>query len=261
MTGPGTNSYLVGAGNDWSIIDPGPVDDRHMKALLAAAGGKVRQILVTHTHEDHSPGAAPLKSAAAAPLLGQTTSHRHWQDPTFTPDRELHHGDCVTAGGGATLRVIHTPGHASNHLCLLLEEERILFTGDHIMQGTTPVIDPPDGDMTAYIRSLESLLREPLDYLAPGHGTLMPDPQPVIQTLIKHRLWRQAKVLSSLSHQHPADLPTLVRRAYDDVSSQLHALAERSLLAHLLKLEAEDRARQTPDGWTSVDTATPGRKT
>ncbi len=104
MTGPGTNSYLVGAHNDWSIIDPGPVDDRHMQALLAAAGGKVRQILVTHTHEDHSPGATPLKSAAAAPLLGQTTSHRHWQDPTFSPDRELHHGDRVIAGGGATLR-------------------------------------------------------------------------------------------------------------------------------------------------------------
>ena len=260
MTGPGTNSYLVGAGSDWSVIDPGPADDRHMSALIAAASGNVRQILVTHTHEDHSPGAAPLKSATGAPLLGRTTAHRHWQDPTFAPDRELHHDDRVTVGGGATLRVIHTPGHASNHLCLLLEEERILFTGDHIMQGTTPVIDPPDGDMAAYIRSLESLLREPLDHLAPGHGTLMPDPQSVIRTLIKHRLWREAKVLASLPRQHPEDLPTLVRRAYDDVSLQLHALAERSLLAHLLKLEADGRARRSAEGWTSADVSSAERK-
>jgi len=259
MTGPGTNSYLVGAGGDWAVIDPGPVDDRHVSALIGAASGKVRQILVTHTHVDHSPGATPLKAATGAPLLGQTTAHPHWQDPTFAPDRELRHDDRVTAASGATLRVIHTPGHASNHLCFLLEEEGILFTGDHIMQGTTPVIDPPDGDMTAYIHSLESLLREPLEYLAPGHGTLMPDPESIIRTLIKHRLWREAKVLASLPTQ-PEDLPTLVRRAYEDVSVQLHALAQRSLLAHLLKLEAEGRARRSAEAWMSVDPAAAIRK-
>ena len=259
MTGPGTNSYLVGAGSDWAVIDPGPVDDRHVSALIGAASGKVRQILVTHTHVDHSPGATPLKAATGAPLLGQTTAHPHWQDPTFAPDRELRHDDRVTATSGATLRVIHTPGHASNHLCFLLEEEGILFTGDHIMQGTTPVIDPPDGDMTAYIHSLESLLHEPLEYLAPGHGTLMPDPESIIRTLIKHRLWREAKVLASLPTQ-PEDLPTLVRRAYEDVSVQLHALAQRSLLAHLLKLEAEGRARRSAEAWMSVDPAAAIRK-
>jgi glyoxylase-like metal-dependent hydrolase (beta-lactamase superfamily II) len=260
MTGPGTNSYLVGAGGDWAVIDPGPADERHTNALIAAASGKVRHILVTHTHEDHSPGAAPLKSATGAPLLGQTTTHRHWQDPTFAPDRVLRHADRVTAAAGATLRVIHTPGHASNHLCLLLEEEGILFTGDHIMEGTTPVIDPPDGDMIAYLRSLDSLLREPLDYLAPGHGTLMPDPQSIIRTLIKHRLWREAKVLASLPSQHPENLSTLVKRAYEDVSVQLHALAERSLLAHLLKLESEGRARRSAEAWMRVDIADANRK-
>ena len=252
MTGPGTNSYLIGSGEQWGVIDPGPADARHIQALTDAAPGAIRYIMVTHTHRDHSPGAVPLKSATGALLLGRTTSHPHWQDPTFVPDRELHHDDRVTLAPGATVRVIHTPGHASNHLCFLLEEERILFTGDHIIQGSTVVIDPPDGDMAAYIASLESLLREPVDYLAPGHGTLIPDPRAAIQGLIQHRLRREAKVLAALPRQRPADLAALVRRVYDDVSPQLHALAERSLLAHLLKLEADGRARRGADGWRSA---------
>lgn len=249
MTGPGTNSYLVGAGEQWAVIDPGPADDRHVRALLDAAPGPIRYILVTHTHQDHSPGAVPLRSATGALLLGRTTSHRHWQDETFAPDRELRHDDRLTLASGATLRVIHTPGHASNHLCFALEEERVLFTGDHIIQGSTVVIDPPDGDMAAYIRSLESLLREPLDHLAPGHGTLIPDPHAAIQALIQHRLRRETKVLAALRRQKPAPLTSLVKSVYDDVSPQLHPLAERSLLAHLLKLEAEGRARREGDGW------------
>jgi glyoxylase-like metal-dependent hydrolase (beta-lactamase superfamily II) len=249
MTGPGTNSYLVGCGDAWAVIDPGPADEAHIETLLDAAPGPIRFILVTHTHEDHSPGATPLKSATAALLLGRTTTHRHWQDPSFTPDRELRHDDRLTVAAGATLRVIHTPGHASNHLCFLLQEERILFTGDHIIQGSTVVIDPPDGDMAAYIRSLEALLREPLDHLAPGHGTLMPNPHVAIEELIRHRLRREAKVLALLPHRRPTDLSALVERVYDDVSPQLHPLAQRSLLAHLLKLEAEGRARRSDDGW------------
>ncbi len=252
MTGPGTNSYLVGAGDQWAIIDPGPADDRHIQALLAAAPSPFRYILVTHTHPDHSPGATPLKAATGALLLGRTTSHPHWQDTAFAPDRELQHGDRLTLAVDATLRVIHTPGHASNHLCFLLEEERILFTGDHIIQGSTVVIDPPDGDMAAYIRSLEYLLGEPLAYLAPGHGTLMPEPHVAIQGLIRHRLRREAKVLASLAREHPADLPTLVKRVYNDVPSELHPLATRSLLAHLIKLEAESRAVRIADSWTAL---------
>ena len=249
MTGPGTNSYLVGAGNDWAVIDPGPADNRHIEALVDAAPGPIRYILVTHTHEDHSPGAAALKSATGAILLGRTASHRRLQDSTFHPDRELRHDEHLALAPGTTLRVVHTPGHASNHLCYLLEEERILFTGDHIIQGSTVVIDPPDGDMAAYLRSLDSLLREDLDALAPGHGTLIPTPHTAIESLIRHRQRRESKVLASLPHDHPADLPTLVQRVYDDVPSQLHALAERSLLAHLLKLESESRARRIADSW------------
>ncbi|MGH7226261.1 MAG: MBL fold metallo-hydrolase, partial [Gemmataceae bacterium] len=159
-----------------------------------------------------------------------------------------------------TLRIIHTPGHASNHLCFLLEEEHILFTGDHIIQGSTVVIDPPDGDMTAYIGSLESLLREPLDYLAPGHGTLIPEPHAAIQSLIQHRLRREAKVLAALPQEHPADVPTLVRSVYDDVSTRLHSLAERSLLAHLLKLEREGRAGRVAGGWIVTAAGTHSRR-
>jgi len=255
MTGPGTNSYLVGAGDEWAVVDPGPANDLHIQALLNAAPGPIRYILVTHTHEDHSPGAAPLKAATGALRLGRTTPHRHWQDPTFTPDRELRHDDRLTLAAGATLRVIHTPGHASNHLCFLLEEERILFTGDHIIQGSTVVIDPPDGDMAAYIASLESLLREPLDHLAPGHGTLILHPHAAIRSLIQHRLRRESKVLSALPRHLPADLATLVRSVYDDVPPQLHPVAERSLLAHLIKLEAEARARRVADSWMAPKAA------
>src|SRR5579883_233995 len=249
MTGPGTNSYLVGAGEQWAVVDPGPADDRHIRALIDAAPGPIRYILVTHTHQDHSPGALPLKSATGATLLGRTTPHHHWQDPTFAPDRELRHADRITLSDSATLRVIHTPGHASNHLCFLLEEERILFTGDHIIQGSTVVIDPPDGDMAAYIGSLESLVREPLDHLAPGHGTLIAEPSAAIQALIRHRLRREAKVLASLSHRSFTELSGLVKSVYADVPPQLHPLAQRSLLAHLLKLEAEGRARRSADRW------------
>lgn len=249
MTGPGTNSYLVGADAAWTVIDPGPADERHVQTLIEAAPGGIRYILVTHTHEDHSPGATALKSATGALLLGQTTPHRHSQDPTFAPDRELHHGDQLRLSAGATVRVVHTPGHAGNHLCFLLEEERILFTGDHIIQGSTVVIDPPDGDMAAYLDSLESLLGERLEYLAPGHGTLIPQPHSAIRALIQHRRNREAKVLAALPRANPADLSSLVSRVYEDVPPQLHALAERSLLAHLLKLEAEGRATRVADSW------------
>ena len=249
MTGPGTNSYLIEAGGQCVVVDPGPADDGHIRALIDAAPAPIRYILVTHTHQDHSPGAIPLKSATGALLLGRTTPHRHWQDTSFAPDRELRQAERLAPANTTTLSVIHTPGHASNHLCFLLEEERVLFTGDHIIQGSTVVIDPPDGDMAAYISSLESLLRTPLEHLAPGHGTLISNPQQAIKDLIQHRLRREAKALASLPHQHPADLPTLVRRVYDDVPSHLHPLAERSLLAHLLKLEAESRARRIAGSW------------
>ena len=249
MTGPGTNTYLVGGGEGgaWTAIDPGPESAPHLQALLAAIaerGGRLERILVTHTHRDHSPGAAALAAAMGAPVWGRVAAHPEWQDQTFRPDHVPQHGERIPCGNGATLRVWHTPGHASNHLCYLLEEERLLFTGDHVMQGSTVVINPPDGDMAAYLGSLNELLAEPLDWLAPGHGFLVAEPQAVLRALIAHRLKREAKVSQGLQQAGPGTLTELVAVVYDDVPAALHGLAQRSLLAHLLKLRAEGRASE-----------------
>jgi len=259
MTGPGTNSYLVGAGAGWTVIDPGPESDEHLQALLAAAaiaGGPITQILVTHTHRDHSPGAVALAQATGAPVLGRTAEHAEWQDPLFAPQRELQDGERLALHGPlgeATLRVLHTPGHASNHLCFLLEEEATLFTGDHVMQGSTVVINPPDGDMAAYLAALRMLLDIELDWLAPGHGFLVAQPHDVLRALIAHRLRREARVLAALQADGPADLAALLPRVYADVPAALYPLARRSLLAHLLKLQAEGAARLDAAGlvWSS----------
>ena len=254
MTGPGTNSYLVGdpATNRWTVIDPGPDDAGHREALLAAAPGPVERILVTHTHVDHSPGAAPLSRATGAPVLGRRPLHAAGQDPTFAPDEELYGGEVLALGPDTTLRVLHTPGHASNHLCYLLEQERTLFTGDHVMQGSTVVINPPDGDMAAYLRALESLHALALDWFAPGHGFLVARPHEVVRALVRHRLGREAKVVAALDALGPAALEGLVARVYDDVPAALHPVARCSLLAHLLKLEGEGRASCVADRWSAA---------
>jgi glyoxylase-like metal-dependent hydrolase (beta-lactamase superfamily II)/8-oxo-dGTP pyrophosphatase MutT (NUDIX family) len=251
MTGPGTNSYLVGdpAHNEWTAIDPGPADAAHVAALHAAAPGRIVRILVTHTHVDHSPGAALLALATGAPVFGRRPLHAAGQDTSFAPARELAPGERLVLGSDATLRVLHTPGHASNHLCYLLEEEKLLFTGDHVMQGSTVVINPPDGDMAAYLRALHALLDEDLDWLAPGHGFLVARPHEVIRTLVAHRLRREAKVVEALSASATKTLEDLLPKVYADVLPALHPVARRSLLAHLLKLEAEGRALADGDGW------------
>ena len=252
MTGPGTNSYLVGAPGHWTAIDPGPVSEEHLRALLAAAGGAIERILVTHTHRDHSPGALALAQATGAPVLGRTAAHPQWQDESFAPQRELQHGERLALADGAVLRVIHTPGHASNHLCYLLEDERTLFTGDHVMQGSTVVINPPDGDMAAYLRALGALLDEDLEWLAPGHGFLVDAPHAALRALIAHRLRREAKVLAALRAAGPGPLPDLVPWVYDDAPPALHGLAARSLLAHLIKLQAEGAAALDGEAWSAV---------
>jgi len=249
MTGPGTNSYLVGDGSRCTVIDPGPVSDTHLQALLAAAPGRIERILVTHTHRDHSPGAAALAQATGAPVWGRRADHPMWQDESFAPDHEPQHGERIDAGDGATLRAIHTPGHASNHLCYLLEEEKLLFTGDHVMQGSTVVINPPDGDMAVYLRSLTALLDEDLQWFAPGHGFLVADPHGVLRALITHRLKREAKVVAALRQSGPAAIGVLLPRAYDDVPAALHGVAQRSLLAHLLKLQADGAASLSGELW------------
>ncbi|KPF50696.1 NUDIX hydrolase [beta proteobacterium AAP121] len=258
MTGPGTNTYLVGGGEGggWTAIDPGPDSEPHLQALLAALaerGGRLERILVTHTHRDHSPGAAALAAATGAPVWGRVADHPAWQDESFRPDHVPQHAERIFCGNGATLRVWHTPGHASNHLCYLLEEERLLFTGDHVMQGSTVVINPPDGDMVAYLASLHELLAEPLDWLAPGHGYLVAEPHAVLRALIAHRLKREAKVALRLQQAGPGTLAELVGTVYDDAPVALHGVAQRSLLAHLLKLRSEGRAvEDAQQRWAAV---------
>ena len=254
MTGPGTNTYLVGGGaaNEWAAIDPGPLDDRHVEAVLAAAPGPIRWIFVTHTHHDHSPATVMLAQRTGATVFGRLPDHPEWQDASFTPGTRLVGGERFALTDGATLRAIHTPGHASNHLCYLLEEERLLFTGDHVMQASTVVINPPDGDMAAYIDSLRSLTELDLDWLAPGHGFLMAAPREAMESIIAHRLAREAKVLAAVREIGPASAEALLTRVYADVPLRLHPMALRSLTAHLLKLRRDGAVADTDAGWAST---------
>jgi glyoxylase-like metal-dependent hydrolase (beta-lactamase superfamily II)/8-oxo-dGTP pyrophosphatase MutT (NUDIX family) len=254
MTGPGTNTYLVGE-QDLAVIDPGPDIDSHVAAVLAAGAGRIRLVLCTHTHLDHSPAAAAIKAATGAVVLGRPAPAQPGQDRGFAPDRVLEHGDRVMIGG-LTLRAIHTPGHASNHLCYFLENTRMLFTGDHVMQGSTVVINPPDGDMRAYLESLELLLAEDILIFAPGHGYLIGEPHREARRLIRHRLAREQKVLWALARLNEPTLEELVHEAYDDVQPRLHGVAMRSLAAHLHKLAAEGRVRAAEGRYALVQSST-----
>jgi len=198
MTGPGTNTYLVGS-DELTLIDPGPIDALQLQNFLVAIGdATLVNILVTHTHGDHSPGALALAKQTGARLVGLNAPQAPGQDHSFVSDIICADGDiieCRDTAGSYSLQMIHTPGHVSNHLCFLLMEEGLLFTGDHVLQGTTPVILPPDGDMSDYLVSLERLLQLPLVALAPAHGDVMPAPFTEIEKLIAHRLKREAKIL------------------------------------------------------------------
>jgi glyoxylase-like metal-dependent hydrolase (beta-lactamase superfamily II) len=240
MTGPGTNTYLVGT-QRCAVIDPGPHDPVHIERILDAAGGRVSAILATHTHPDHSPAVAALAQSTGAEILGRGAPVHGRQDATFAPTRVLNDGDLVRVDD-LVLRAIHTPGHASNHLCYLLEGAGMLFSGDHVMQGSTVVIGPPDGDMKVYLQSLGRLQREPVTRIAPGHGTVIEDAQSEVARLIAHRLQREAKVVERLRRAGRATIDVLVASVYDDVDPRLHPVAKGSLLAHLLKLEADGRA-------------------
>jgi len=259
MTGPGTNSYLLRSGpdNTWLVLDPGPADDAHLAALLAAAPGPIRWIAVTHTHIDHSPGAVALQAATGAAVLGRIAAYPQGQDASFAPSQLLQGGERLEFGPELTLAVVHTPGHASNHLCYRWEQRRLLFTGDHVMQGSTVVINPPDGVMAEYIASLRTLADEAegpagFDWIAPGHGFLIPQPRQAMTALVAHRLRREARVAEVLKQRGPATAEALVPEVYDDVHSARHGVALRSLLAHLLHLQSQSLATEQAGRWSSA---------
>ena len=247
MTGPGTNSYIIGE-RELALIDPGPDIESHVKALVAAVGPRLKWILCTHTHLDHSPAAQALKAATGAKIGGLVCAQDGRQDAQFAPDRVLSDGDAVSVEG-ATLRAIHTPGHASNHLCYLLEERKLLFTGDHVMQGSTVVISPPNGSMRDYLASLEKLLSLEIEALAPGHGHLIRTPHDEVRKLVAHRLKREQKVVDALRRNNGGTLDELVPLAYDDVAVRLYPVARRSLHAHLIKLVQDGTASESAERW------------
>jgi glyoxylase-like metal-dependent hydrolase (beta-lactamase superfamily II) len=252
MTGPGTNTYILGE-KEVAVIDPGPAIDGHVDLICELAPGPIKWILVTHTHPDHSPAVVALAERTGAERLGRPAPDGQHQDKTFEADRVLANGE-VFRTAEFRLEVIHTPGHASNHLCYFNEEIGWLFTGDHIISGSTVVIDPPDGNMSDYLASLERLMDKVLAVIAPGHGDPIDSPYEAIDWIIKHRLEREAKVIAALDENPNSTLTKLVPHAYDDVHERLYGWAERSLLAHLLKLENDDKASQNDDLWSLAST-------
>lgn len=258
MTGPGTNTYVVGT-EDLVVIDPGPDDVGHLETVASVGAredgtNSISRILCTHTHGDHSPGAARLAALTGAEVLAYAdrdglVCHRHLVD-----------GD-VVAGAGFTLRSIHTPGHASNHLCFLLEEEALLLSGDHVMDGSTVVITPLDGDMGQYLASVQRLLdwSPALAAIAPAHGHVITDPRAKLTDYLDHRLDRERQVVGALADAGTAGAGTaeLVAAIYTDVPEFLHPVARFSVWAHLRKLADEGRASAPdPDDadtvWSSV---------
>jgi recombination protein RecT len=255
MTGPGTNSYVVGdPTTGHMVIDPGPNDAEHLERLWRAAGGDIRMIVCTHSHPDHSPGARPLQALClerptghgVPPILGLPSAPTARADSQFEPDRPLADGELLVlqaldlVDDTITLQVIHTPGHAANHLCLAMLEDALLFSGDHILNGSTTVVNPPDGDMTQYLDSLDKLdaacAAHELDYILPAHGYVLHQARHQIAKLKAHRLQREAKVLRVMQAHPTGTLNDWVPLAYDDVPERIWPVAKRSLEAHVIRL-------------------------
>ncbi|MGH1360067.1 MAG: MBL fold metallo-hydrolase [Burkholderiaceae bacterium] len=249
MTGPGTNTYVISDAGQAIVIDPGPDHPEHLQRIASLVTGKLVAIICTHSHPDHYPGAIPLRKLLKqpdSPILGRLAGPNFNPAWVFEPDRELQDNDVIQCGE-LTLRALHTPGHASNHVCLLLESDELLFSGDHILNGSTTVIDHPDGSMLDYMNSLHRLRQEPVRFILPAHGYVLGQPTEQIDGLVRHRLKREAKVLSAVEQSGTANIDELVLIAYNDVDPVLHQVAKRSLTAHLVKLVEEERINHDPE--------------
>jgi glyoxylase-like metal-dependent hydrolase (beta-lactamase superfamily II) len=254
----GTQTYIVGHGTV-AVIDPGPLGDdpAHVGALIHILGDeRISAIMCTHTHRDHSPAAAPLASATGAPVIGcaplviEDDGPRSDAsfDQTYVPERVLAGGDQI-AGPGWTLTAVHTPGHTSNHLCFALEEEKALFSGDHVMGWSTTVVSPPDGDMADYMRSLALLLERDDTVYYPAHGKPVENPKRLVRGMMGHRKQREGQIMRLLERGVSA-IPDMVVEMYKGVDVRLHGAAGRSVLAHLLDLEAREVVSTDRDLWS-----------
>jgi glyoxylase-like metal-dependent hydrolase (beta-lactamase superfamily II) len=252
----GTQTHLVGTTN-LAVIDPGPDDAAHRAALLAAIAGRpVIAILITHHHRDHSPGSPALAAATGAPIVGAAPFVLSDGGPradaafdsNYAPDHVLGEGDGIK-GEGWTLQAIATPGHTSNHLAFALAETRALFSGDHVMGWSTTVISPPDGDMAAYMASLDKLMRRDDRIYYPGHGEAVENPQRLVRGMLGHRKQREGQILRLLGAGEQA-LPAMVARMYAGLDPRLLPAAERSVLAHLYDLRQRGLVREEGEAWT-----------
>ena len=279
----GTGVYIVGTGDDVVVIDPGPKDPDHIASLLAAIGTrKVSHILVTHTHRDHSPAAAALKhatgaktygygphaifspsglrSASAATATSPASADARGEggpgnderiveeggDRDFVPDIVIRDGDVIT-GDGCTFQCVFTPGHTSNHMCFALDEEKALFTGDHVMGWSTTVVAPPDGDMGDYMRSLEKLIARHDQILYPTHGSPIPNPRSFLRAYLSHRRMRETQIGRALQRGRDT-VPALVETLYAGLAPALHRAAALTVEAHLKHMIEEGRVKAQPDG-------------
>ncbi|MAY77182.1 MAG: MBL fold metallo-hydrolase [Citromicrobium sp.] len=255
----GTQTYLVGEGADRAVIDPGPDETEHLDAILAAAGdARISAILCTHTHRDHSPGAAPLAERTGAPVMGcaklviADNGPRLDEsfDTTYEPERVLSDGEAVS-GEGWTLHAVHTPGHTSNHVCFALEESGALFTGDHVMGWSTSVIVPPDGDMGDYLESLDKLYSREDRVYYPAHGAPVEKPQQLVRSMLGHRRQRERQILKVLA-DGPRSLPEFIPIMYKGLDPRLEKAAQMSVHAHLIHLERRDMVNRSEERWTAL---------
>lgn len=255
-THSGTQSFVVGGTGAVAIIDPGPVDDVHLDALLDVVGDRqVAAILCTHTHRDHSPAARPLAERTGAPIIGCAALTMDDAGPRadaafdidYRPDRVLGDGEKV-AGDGWTLVAVATPGHTSNHLAFALPETGALFSGDHVMGWSTTIVSPPDGDMGDYMASLDKLLGREDRVYYPAHGDQVDNPRRLVRGMLGHRKQREGQIARAIE-RGTHDVPTMVAGMYVGLHPKLLGAAERSVLAHLIDMERRGMVRREGTTW------------